>query len=117
MKKANITKENRKNRVRKSVKANKDLLRLTVFRSNKHIYAQIIDDKTSSTVASASTVGKNVSIKKTSDMEAAAHVGEMIAKKALDAKVEKVCFDRGGYLYHGRVKALADAARKHGLKF
>lgn len=93
--------------------------RLSVFRSNQHIYAQIIDDSKGATIASVSTMSKDLSskVKNMSNVEAAKMVGELVAKAALKAKVEGVVFDRGGYLYHGRVKALADAAREAGLKF
>ncbi len=88
--------------------------RLSVYRSNKNISAQIIDDVNGVTLASASTLeGKD----KGSDKDAAARIGKLIAERALKAKVEDVVFDRGGYLFHGRVKALADAAREAGLKF
>jgi large subunit ribosomal protein L18 len=90
-----------------------------VFRSSKHIYAQVIDDAGGETVAAASTLDKDLkgSLKKGSDMEAAQAVGKLIAARALQAGVTNVVFDRGGYLYHGRVKALADAAREAGLNF
>ena len=91
--------------------------RLCVFRSNKGIYAQIIDDEAKTTLCSASTLDKSLKIKNGSNIEAAKVVGEAIAKKASKAKITKVVFDRGGYLYHGRVKALADAARENGLEF
>jgi len=107
----------RARRVRKGVKASNRFPRLTVFRSHKHIYAQIIDDASAKTLASASTVTKDIGVSKTSDIQAASAVGKLIARRALDAKIENVCFDRGCYLYHGRVKALADAAREEGLKF
>ena len=94
-------------------------VRLSVFRSGKHIYAQLIDDSKGVTLASASSLDKDVKgkVKSTSTVEAAKSVGEAIAKKAKDAKVKEVVFDRSGYLFHGRVKALADAAREHGLSF
>ncbi len=94
-------------------------VRLSVFRSGKHIYAQLIDDSKGSTLASASTVDKDLKgkAKSTSTVEAAKLVGASIAKKAEKAKVKEVVFDRGGYLFHGRVKALADAAREAGLSF
>lgn len=94
-------------------------VRLSVFRSGQHIYAQLIDDSKGVTLAQASSLDKDVKgkIKSTSTVEAARSVGEAIARKAKDAKVKEVVFDRGGYLYHGRVKALADAAREHGLSF
>lgn len=93
--------------------------RLAVFRSNKHMYAQIIDDAAGHTLVSASTLQKDVSadLDKTNDVAAAAHLGEVIGKKAVEAGITEVVFDRGGYLYHGKVKALADGARSAGLKF
>jgi large subunit ribosomal protein L18 len=110
----------RKERVRLSLRKNAaDRLRLSVFRSGKHIYAQIIDDSKGVTLATASSLDKDVKgkLKSTSTVEAAKTVGEIIAKKAQAAKVKEVVFDRGGYLFHGRVKALADAARAAGLSF
>ncbi len=92
-------------------------IRLTVFRSGKHIYAQLIDDGKGVTLASASSLDKGTKGAKTSTVEAAKSVGEAIAKKAKEVKVKDVVFDRGGYLFHGRVKALADAARENGLNF
>lgn len=93
--------------------------RLSVFRSAKHIYAQVIDDGVGRTLAAASTLDQELSQKLTSggDKAAAAQVGKLIAERALKAGVEAVVFDRGGYMYHGRVKALGDAAREGGLKF
>ena len=93
--------------------------RLSVFRSAKNIYAQIIDDATGRTLAAASTVEKDVSskVKNGSTAEAAAAIGKLIAERGLEAKVTEVIFDRGAYIYHGRVKALADAAREGGLQF
>ncbi len=93
--------------------------RLAVFRSNSHMYVQVIDDTVGHTLASASTVEKEVSaeLEKTNNVEAAAHLGTVIAKRALDKGVTKVVFDRGGYIYQGKVKALADAAREAGLEF
>ena len=94
-------------------------IRLSVFRSGQHIYAQLIDDSKGITVAAASSLDKDVkaAVKSTSTVEAAKAVGAAIAKKAKAAKVELVVFDRGGYLFHGRVKALADSARENGLAF
>ena len=92
-------------------------VRLSVFRSGKHIYAQLIDDAKNVTLAAASSVEKDFGTKKTSGIEAAKKVGELIGKRAKEAKVNEVVFDRGGYLFHGRVKAVADAAREAGLKF
>ena len=93
--------------------------RLSVHRSNKQISAQIIDDSNSVTLVSASSLDGDLKtkLKKGSTAEAAAEVGKLLAKRASDAKIEKVQFDRGGYLYHGRVKALADGAREGGLNF
>ena len=100
-------------RIRKSVSGTAERPRLSVFRSNKQIYAQVINDLTGTTLAAASSLGMEAMPKK----EQAAKVGELVAKKAIEAGIEKVVFDRNGYLYHGRVKELADAARKGGLKF
>ena len=93
--------------------------RLTVYRSNLNIYAQVIDGSTNKVLASASTVEADMrkKLKKTSDIAAAAEIGKRIAEKAKKAGVEDVAFDRSGYRYHGRIKALADAARENGLKF
>lgn len=111
--------ERRKARVRKKVLGTQSRPRLNVFRSNGHIYAQIIDDSSAKTVIAASTLSKEIAkvamkLKKT---EAAKKVGELVAKKAIEKGIEKVVFDRSGYIYHGRVKALADGARGAGLKF
>jgi large subunit ribosomal protein L18 len=91
--------------------------RLSVFRSSKNIYAQVIDDTRGVTVAAASTVEEAAGVEKGSNKDAAATVGRLIAERAKAAGVDAVVFDRGGYLYHGRVKALADAAREAGLNF
>ena len=93
--------------------------RLSVFRSGKHIYAQVIDDSRNATVAAASSVDKGLKgkLQKGCDKTAAAEVGKLVAERALAAGVKEVVFDRGAYLYHGRVKALADAAREGGLSF
>ncbi|MBQ9278271.1 MAG: 50S ribosomal protein L18 [Lachnospiraceae bacterium] len=93
--------------------------RLAVFRSNNHMYAQIIDDTVGKTLVSASTVQKAVKdqLEKTNDVAAAAYLGQVIAKKALDAGIKEVVFDRGGFIYQGKIKALADAAREAGLEF
>ena len=94
-------------------------LRLSVFRSGKHIYAQIIDDVKGMTVAAASTLDKEVrdAVKKTSTVEAAGVIGKTVAERAIKSGVSEVVFDRGGYIYHGRVKALAEGAREAGLQF
>jgi large subunit ribosomal protein L18 len=110
----------RSHRVRQSLRrAAHGRARLSVFRSSKHIYAQVIDDKSGKTVAAASTLDKDLkgALKKGSDTEAAGAVGKLVAERALKAGVKDVVFDRGGYLFHGRVKALADAAREAGLNF
>ena len=104
-------------RVRNKVSGTAECPRLNVFRSNSHIFAQIIDDDARVTLVSASTIDKELKIENGSNVEAAVKVGEMLAKRAKKAKIKKVVFDRGGYLYHGRVKALADAARENGLEF
>ncbi len=93
--------------------------RLAVFRSNEHMYAQLIDDAAGNTILSASTVQKDVKaeLEKTNDVAAAAYLGTVIGKKAVDAGIKEVVFDRGGFIYHGKVKALADAAREAGLLF
>ncbi len=93
--------------------------RLSVFRSSKHIYVQIIDDGQGRTLAAASTLDKELkgALKTGADKDAAARVGKLIAERAAKAGVSEVVFDRGGYIYHGRVQALADAAREGGLKF
>ena len=93
--------------------------RLALFRSNNHMYAQIIDDTVGNTLVSASTLQKDVKaeLEKTNNVEAAAYLGTVIAKKAIEKGIEEVVFDRGGFIYHGKVKALADAAREAGLKF
>ena len=102
-----------KYRIRKRVNGTAERPRMSVFRSNKQIYVQIINDLTGNTLAAASSLGMEAMPKK----EQAAKVGELVDKKAIEAGIEQVVFDRNGYLYHGRVKELADAARKGGLKF
>ncbi len=91
--------------------------RLSVFRSGRHIYAQVIDDLAGETVASASTNEKGTKVAKSWNIDAAKSVGKVIAERAIAKGVKKVVFDRGGYIYHGRVKALAEAAREGGLEF
>ena len=110
----------RRERVRfKLRQARKGRARLSVFRSSRHIYAQIIDDAAGTTLAAASTVDKGLktSLKTTANIEAAKAVGKLIAERAVAKGIKEVAFDRGGYKYHGRVKALADAAREGGLEF
>ena len=104
-------------RIRQTVSGTPEKPRLNVFRSNKQIYAQVIDDTTGRTLCSASSKDKELSLTNGSNIEAAAKVGTLVAQRAIQLKIEKVVFDRGGYLYHGRVKALAEAARAAGLKF
>ncbi len=101
-------------RVRKKVAGTTARPRLAVFRSNKHIYAQIIDDSTGRTLASASTIADSL---KGAKATAAGEVGRLVAERAKAAGIEEVVFDRGGFMYHGRVAAIADAARTAGLKF
>ena len=103
-------------RVRTKVSGTAERPRLCVYRSNSNIYAQIIDDVAGNTLVSASTLDKEVKTKK-SNIEAAKEVGTLIAKRAKDAKISNVVFDRGGYVYHGVVKELAEAAREGGLEF
>ena len=113
------------NRVKKHARVRKNLAgtaarpRLAVFRSNNHMYAQIIDDEAGRTLAAASTLEKDIkeACEKTNNVDAAAQVGTAIAKKALDAGITTVVFDRGGFIYQGKVQALADAAREAGLDF
>lgn len=110
----------RKNRVRYKLRqTSAGRVRLSVHRSGQHIYAQLIDDAQGKTLAAASTVDKEIKgkVKSTASVEAAKAVGALIAKRAKEAKVDNIVFDRGGYLFHGRVKALADAAREAGLAF
>ncbi len=102
-------------RIRRKVRGTTERPRLAVYRSLNHIYAQIIDDEKSRTLASASTTEKTLRAKTGGNIDAAKRVGQAIAERALAAGVEQVVFDRGGYLYHGRVKALTDAARAAGL--
>lgn len=106
-------------RVRRKVRGTSERPRLSVFRSSKHIYAQIIEDSTGRTLVTASTVNKEVAegLENTGNIAAAQAVGQALAKKALENNINQVVFDRNGFLYHGRVKALADAAREAGLAF
>ena len=113
----NDVRKARHERVRNKVSGTKSVPRLNVFRSNGNIFAQIIDDENGTTLVSASSLDKDLKIKKGSNIEAAKVVGKSIAEKAKAAKITKVVFDRGGYLYHGRVAALAEAARENGLEF
>ena len=103
------------NRIRKKMEGSNTRPRLSVYRSNKQIYCQLIDDSTGTTLASASS--KDESISGANKSELASKVGELIGARALDLNISEVVFDRGGYLFHGRVKALAEGARSKGLKF
>ncbi|MBI5026278.1 MAG: 50S ribosomal protein L18 [Nitrospirae bacterium] len=109
----------RHKRIRKKVFGTALKPRLSVFKSLKHIYVQLVDDTTGNTLTSTSTLDKELKgkLKTGGNVESAKKVGEIIAKRAIDKGLKTVVFDRGGYLYHGRVKALADAARKEGLEF
>ena len=111
------TRQRRHLRVRRKISGTAECPRLCVYRSNTNLYAQIIDDEKGVTLVSASSMDKELNIKNGGNVEASKLVGALIAKKAKKAKINKVVFDRGGYLYHGRVKALADAARENGLEF
>jgi large subunit ribosomal protein L18 len=115
----NLSRKRRHLRVRSRIEGTTERPRLNIYRSNKHIYAQVIDDVTGNTLASASTLDKELSdaVQNGGNVEAAQKVGELVAKRALEKGVSSVVFDRGGYLYHGRVQALADAARSAGLQF
>ena len=116
-----VARKRRHSRVRKQLGGTPERPRLNVFRSLNHIYAQVIDDSNGVTLVSASTVDKNLRatglLKGKSRVEQAGEVGKAVAERALEAGVKEVVFDRGGYRYHGRVKALAEASREAGLKF
>jgi large subunit ribosomal protein L18 len=116
-----LTKLDKRNRIRRRIRkvsfGSPQRPRLSVFRSNKEIYAQIIDDTTGKTLVASSSRDKELTKAKGTKSELATEVGKALAKKALDAGVESVAFDRGGYQYHGRVKSLAEGAREGGLKF
>lgn len=104
-------------RIRKTINGSAETPRLAVFRSNKQIYAQLIDDNAGTTIAAASSTDASITDKKVNKIEQAKLVGSLLGEKAKVAGVESVKFDRGGFLYHGRIKSLADAARESGLKF
>jgi large subunit ribosomal protein L18 len=114
-----VGRERRKLRIRKRMSGTGEKPRLTVFRTAKHIYAQVIDDVSGKTVAHASTLSKDLkgSLDEGNKTDAAKKVGALVAKICLSKKIDRVVFDRNGYLYHGRVSALANAAREGGLKF
>ena len=111
--------EEKHRRLRRHISGTPQRPRLAVFRSNNHMYAQIIDDTVGKTLVSASTLQKDVKaeLEKTNNVEAAAYLGTVIGKRALEAGITTVVFDRGGYIYQGKVQALADAAREAGLEF
>ena len=104
-------------RVRRKISGTPEMPRLCVYRSLNNIYAQVIDDTKGVTLASASTAEKELDVAKSWNKDAAAEVGKRVAERALSAGVSDIVFDRGGYIFHGRIKALADAARESGLKF
>ena len=106
-------------RIRNRFSGSAERPRLAVFRSNNHVYAQVIDDVNGTTLVSASTLEKDIKaeLKNTDDIAAASKIGDVVAKRALEKGIKTVVFDRGGYIYHGKVKALADAARENGLTF
>ena len=111
--------ENKHRRMRHHLAGTAERPRLAVFRSNNHMYAQIIDDTVGKTLVAASTLEKDVKaeLKKTNDVEAAAYLGKVIAKKAIEKGITTVVYDRGGFIYQGKIKALAEAAREAGLEF
>ena len=110
---------NKHRKLRNRLSGTAECPRLAVFRSNNHMYAQIIDDTVGNTLVSASTLQKDVkaNLEKTNNVDAAAYLGKVIAEKALEKGIKDVVFDRGGFIYHGKIEALADAAREAGLKF
>ena len=114
-----LVREKKHRRMRNHLSGTAERPRLAVFRSNNHMYAQIIDDSVGNTLVAASTLDKDVKaeLEKTNNVDAAAYLGTVVAKKALDKGIETVIFDRGGFIYAGKVQALADAAREAGLKF
>ena len=115
----NEIREKKHRRLRNRFSGTAERPRLAVFRSNNHMYAQIIDDTVGNTLVSASTLQKEVKaeVEKTNNVDAAAYLGTVIAKKAMEKGITSVVFDRGGFIYHGKIKALADAAREAGLNF
>jgi large subunit ribosomal protein L18 len=122
MKKTNpseLARKRRKKRFQKKIRGTPERPRLCVYRSNKHIYAQIVDDQETRTLAAVSTLSKELAslADKRATKEGAQKVGELIAKKARERNIHKVVFDRNGFLYHGRIRAVADAAREAGLEF
>ncbi len=113
----NLIRKRKHERTRKHMEGTPERPRLAVFRSNKHMYAQIIDDTQHKTLVTASTLDKEIDAELGSNIEAAKAVGKLVAERALEQGIENVVFDRSGYIYHGRVAALAEASREAGLKF
>ncbi len=114
-----IVRQDKHKRIRNKISGTAEMPRLAVFRSNNHMYAQIIDDTVGNTLASASTLDKEVSkgLDKTNNVDAAKKLGEVMAKRALDKDIKTVVFDRGGFIYAGKIQAFADSAREAGLEF
>ncbi len=114
-----VVRQNKHRKIRNHISGTAERPRLAVFRSNNHMYAQIIDDTVGNTLVAASTLEKDVKaeLEKTNNVDAAAYLGKVIAKKALDKGIKVVVFDRGGFIYQGKIQALADAARGAGLEF
>ena len=115
----NVIRQKKHLKIRNRFSGTTERPRLAVYRSNNHVYAQIIDDTVGKTLVSASTVEKKVAseLEKTNNVEAAAYVGKVVAERAMAANIKEVVFDRGGFIYTGKIKALADAAREAGLVF
>ena len=114
-----VVRQNKHRKIRNHISGTAERPRLAVFRSNNHMYAQIIDDTVGNTLVAASTLEKDVKaeLEKTNNVDAAAYLGKVIAKKALDKGIKVVVFDRGGFIYQGKIQALAEAAREAGLEF
>lgn len=114
-----VVRQNKHRKIRNHISGTAERPRLAVFRSNNHMYAQVIDDTVGNTLVSASTLEKDVKaeLEKTNDVSAAAYLGTVIGKRALEKGITTVVFDRGGFIYQGKIKALADAAREAGLEF
>lgn len=113
----NANRVKRHKRIRNKISGTAACPRLSVYKSGSHIYAQIINDEVGNTLVSASTLDKSLGLENTKNIQAAKVIGETVAKRALEAGITEVVFDRAGYVYHGKVKAIADAAREAGLKF
>ncbi len=116
-KSSNVSRVKRHFRVRKNISGTQERPRLNVYRSLKNIYAQVIDDETGKTLVSASSLDKELGLANGGNKDAAKAVGELVAKRAIEKGIKKVVFDRGGYIYHGRVEQLAEGAREGGLEF